>query len=132
MVEKKKGPCTLSDKVRASLAIFIVYVGMGSILAVWAIQGAEDGERLAAVLLGVIGSVTGYYFGKQGLDKAQDQADRASAEKKKIETRTAYFDEIKKKADTFAVYAEKYLEIVEAAKTDTDLDEKIKKALGQI
>lgn len=99
---------------------------------------------MAGILLGVVGAVTGYYFGKQGLDraqslaqeaenekkKAQELAEELAVEKKKAEKRGKYIDEFKEQSEIFYTAANKYTTLIKAARTDPDLKDKIDKILS--
>ena len=62
------------ESVRAFIAIFVVSFGLGAIVFAWYTVGIDDAERLAAILLGVIATVVGFYFGQRGATRAQTQA----------------------------------------------------------
>ncbi|MFQ5908662.1 MAG: hypothetical protein ACE5JE_07555 [Thermoplasmata archaeon] len=62
------------ESVRAFIAIFVVSFGLGAIVFAWFWVGIDDAVRLAAILLGVIASVIGFYFGQRGATRAQTQA----------------------------------------------------------
>lgn len=63
-----------AESVRAAVAIFVVFFGLGAIVFAWFTMGIDDAQRLAAILLGVIATVVGYYFGQRGATRAQNQA----------------------------------------------------------
>ena len=63
-----------AESVRALIAVFVVFFGLGAIVFAWLTMGIDDAQRLAAILLGVIATVVGYYFGQRGATQAQMQA----------------------------------------------------------
>jgi hypothetical protein len=65
---------TQAESVRAFIAVFVVFFGLGAIVFAWLTMGIDDAQRLAAILLGVIATVVGYYFGQRGTTRAQMQA----------------------------------------------------------
>ncbi|MEE9163450.1 MAG: hypothetical protein V3U17_01460 [Thermoplasmata archaeon] len=62
------------ESVRAFIAIFVVSFGLGAIVFAWYTAGIDDAQRLAAILLGLIATVVGFYFGQRGATRAQTQA----------------------------------------------------------
>ena len=85
---------SLHDKVRAFLALYIVVGGLFIIGLGWVYYGIDETERMAAILLGIIGTVTGYYFGKQGVDQAQEMTNIARADREKAERLAAELDRL--------------------------------------
>ncbi len=63
-----------TESVRAFIAVFVVFFGMGAIVLAWLTMGSDDAQRLAAILLGLIATVVGFYFGQRGATWAQMQA----------------------------------------------------------
>ncbi len=62
-----------AESVRAFIAVFVVFFGLGAIVFAWLTMGIDDAQRLAAILLGVIATVVGFYFGQRGATRAQIQ-----------------------------------------------------------
>ena len=62
-----------AESVRAFIAVFVVFFGLGAIVFAWLTMGIDDAQRLAAILLGVIATVVGFYFGQRGSTRAQMQ-----------------------------------------------------------
>lgn len=62
------------ESVRAFVVIFAVTFGLGAIVFAWFWMGIEDAVRLAAVLMGIVASVVGFYFGQRGASRTQTQA----------------------------------------------------------
>ena len=54
--------------------VFVVFFGLGAIVFAWLTMGIDDAQRLAAILLGIIATVVGFYFGQRGSTRAQMQA----------------------------------------------------------
>src|SRR5687767_9648932 len=67
--------------VRRSLALGIVLGGILVVLAAWIWRGSAESKELTAFLVGIIGIVVGFYFGRQGVDAAQDKATHEAADK---------------------------------------------------
>ncbi len=63
-----------AESVRAFIAVFVVFFGLGAIVFAWLTMGIDDAQGLAAILLGIIASVVGFYFGQRGATRAQMQA----------------------------------------------------------
>ncbi len=63
-----------AESVRAFIAVFVVFFGLGAIVFAWLTMGIDDAQRLAAILLGIIATVVGFYFGQRGSTRAQMQA----------------------------------------------------------
>lgn len=62
------------ESVRAFIAVFVVSFGLGAIVFAWYTEGIGDAVQLAVILLGVIATVVGFYFGQRGATRAQTQA----------------------------------------------------------
>lgn len=67
-----------AERVREWLALFVVLFGLTAIVVGWFALGISETERAAAILLGVIGTVLGFYFGQRGTTRAQDLAEEAT------------------------------------------------------
>jgi hypothetical protein len=61
-----------------SILAYGVVLGGGSLLAAaWLVPGMRDPQPLASALVALMGTVLGWYFGSQGLDRAERAASRA-------------------------------------------------------
>lgn len=69
------------DAVRSILAYLVVPPGLFLIALMFAFRPATDAEHVAAILVGLIGGVLGYYFGSRGVDQFQKIADEKSQAK---------------------------------------------------
>ncbi len=63
-----------AESVRTFIAVFVVFFGLGAIVFAWLTMGIDDAQGLAAILLGIIATVVGFYFGQRGATQAQMQA----------------------------------------------------------
>lgn len=57
--------------MRSSLALGLVLGGIATILGVWAMRGGAESKELTGFLVGAMGSIMGFYFGRQGVDAVQ-------------------------------------------------------------
>ncbi len=115
---RDEGWGSLSEVVRSYIAIFVVTFGLLFLLIAWAARGIEDAERVATIIAGILGLVIGYYFGKEGVDKAREDAEkaereagqasqmRAIAESVAVETDEEVRPALKAHAETIAEYAQ--------------------------
>lgn len=107
-----------TERVRAWLALFVVLFGLSAIVVGWFALGIAQTERAAAILLGVIGTVLGFYFGQRGTTRAQDLADMAT---RRALDRADRIEEYRSRAREAESQAEFLKRILKAAETDEDL-----------
>ncbi|HLE97910.1 MAG TPA: hypothetical protein VI997_11110 [Candidatus Thermoplasmatota archaeon] len=69
---------TAPEIVRSMIALAVVLGGLSMIGLSWWTRGTDDAQRLVGMLGGVIGVVTGYYFGRQGVESAQAESSRSA------------------------------------------------------
>jgi uncharacterized membrane protein YeaQ/YmgE (transglycosylase-associated protein family) len=122
-----------SENVRSILAYFIVIGLLAFIIAMTMWKGIDAGERVAAICTGIIGAVVGFYFGRQGFDKAlqranvAEQASAVDAHVKNLAEGTA--NQLK---DTLAETTKEYDDLFEAYKAQIAKTAKnVKSKLGQ-
>jgi hypothetical protein len=65
------------DNVRSVLAYVVVIGLLAFIVAATFMLGIESGLKVAAFASGTIGTVVGFYFGRQGFDRVLSQAKAA-------------------------------------------------------
>lgn len=82
-----------AESVRAAIAIFVVFFGLGAIGLAWLIVGIDDAQRLGAILLGLIATVVGYYFGQRGTTRAQTQVAQAMSGWQAADTRARQLED---------------------------------------
>ncbi|MEE9173664.1 MAG: hypothetical protein V3U30_01655 [Thermoplasmata archaeon] len=82
-----------AESVRAFIAVFVVIFGLGAIVFAWLTMGIDDALGLAAILLGIIASVVGYYFGQRGATRAQMQTEYAMQGWQTSEARTRQLED---------------------------------------
>lgn len=105
--------------VRSVLALGIVMGGILAILAVWIVRGSVESKDLTAFLVGTIGTVVGFYFGRQGVDAAQDKATNEAADKSKAALELA---NAKAAADKAQQNADQASAVIQALLDDPDPD----------
>jgi hypothetical protein len=98
-----------AENVRSVLAYVIVVGQLGFVIAMTAWRGIETGERVAAVSTGILGAVVGFYFGRQGFERALGQATAAErarglAEGSATELQEALADSAREYEALFAAY----------------------------
>lgn len=76
---------TLGERVRATLAIFVVVFLLALFGVVWIVFGIQNVERAAIFLLPLVTLVLGFYFGKEGKKAAEERAAKAGEERKSAE-----------------------------------------------
>ncbi len=82
-----------AESVRTFIAVFVVFFGLGAIVFAWLTMGIDDAQGLAAILLGIIATVVGYYFGQRGATRAQMQAAYAMQGWQASEARTRQLED---------------------------------------
>jgi uncharacterized membrane protein len=115
--------------VRSALALGIVLGGMVIIFLIWAIRGSTESKDLTGFLIGTIGAVVGFYFGRQGVDAAQDLASTEAAQKAKAAEELANAKTAAAKAQENADQAGK---VIQTLLEDPDLQERVNKAVQQL
>ena len=98
---------TSAELIRGFIAVFLIVNGTFAIIVAWAARGISDAETMAAIFLGVIGTVTGYYFGQRGADKAQRNADVANLERRVTELASENIDQFKEQVEKYKKQSEK-------------------------
>ncbi len=111
-----------AEQVREWLALFVVLFGLTAIVVGWFALGISETERAAAILLGVIGTVLGYYFGQRGTTRAQDMADEAT---RRAMERADRLEVYQARAMVAESQAEFLRRIQKAAQTDEELARKL-------
>jgi hypothetical protein len=100
----------------------VVLFGLIAIVVGWFALGISEAERAAAILLGVIGTVLGYYFGQRGTTRAQDMADKAT---RRAMERADKLEAYQARAMEAESQAEFLRRIQKAAQTDDELARKL-------
>ncbi len=111
-----------AERVREWLALFVVLFGLTAIVVGWFALGISETERAAAILLGIIGTVLGYYFGQRGTTRAQDLAETAI---QRAMERTDRLEAYQARAMEAESQAEFLRRIHKAAQTDEELARKL-------
>ncbi|MEE9593367.1 MAG: hypothetical protein V3W28_07290 [Thermoplasmata archaeon] len=127
---------TLSEKTRSALALIVVTSTLAVIFASLFVFRVDDTMKFAGVLTGIIGLVLGFYFGKQGLNKAQKSlvtaqkdverakalVSNADAERNASEAEARNVPEFKAVAEAGKVMAKKYAKAMRFIK-DQELED---------
>lgn len=64
----------LDDVTRTALGVLVGGGGFLMLATAWWRGGPQELQGLASVLLGLVGTVVGYYFGSRGIERAEAQA----------------------------------------------------------
>lgn len=122
-----------AESTRAILAILLVGGGLLLVGLAWLVRGAADAKDLAAILVGLMGSVSGYYFGARGEEKAQDEARLAEASASQVLIlQREYENRLKQKTTEAAEYAAalaEYAHLLDRIVDDPDFRQKIQAIL---
>jgi hypothetical protein len=123
-----------SRHVRSLLGLGVV-VGGGSLLSiVWILHGAQDTNELTKYVIGLMGIVLGFYFGREGVEdarrEAEDARERASRESQYARGYRDATREYEETLEKVLPGAEAFARLLDAAERDATLDDKIKHALG--
>lgn len=102
----------MAEYVRSFLAVVVVIVSLAVIVAAYAYRGIGDAERLASIFGASLGFVLGYYFGREGVDRAEGHAEKATMEKLDIQKRTEKFDEFRSRVEASKELAREYVRIM--------------------
>lgn len=113
-----------AEFVRAYMGLFVVTLTLSTLVLGWFVLGIDETERAAAILLGVLGSVIGYYFGQRGTTRAQDLAEEAT--RRALETRTELLENFKAFAKDVQPNPAFLARILAAAQTDEELARKLR------
>lgn len=111
-----------AEQVREWLALFVVLFGLTAIVVGWFALGISETERAAAMLLGIIGTVLGYYFGQRGTTRAQDLAEAAIQRVMERADRLEAYQARSMEAESQAEFLRR---ILKAAQTDDELAGKL-------
>ena len=125
------GP-SLPEYVRSGLAAFVVVFGFVLIAYAWSSRGISDSKELAAIFLGVIGIVMGYYFGRQGVERAQEIAALQTQEKRLTQLKTLNYDALKAQNEALERSVTRYERLLEKVSKDSELKRKIEELLTQV
>lgn len=116
----------LAEVVRSYIAIFVVTFSLLFILIAWAVRGIGDAERIATFLAGILGLVIGYYFGKEGVDQARAEAEKADREAGQAaqlraiaeEVASDADDDLRRRAEAQREKIQEYVALLDAAEKD--------------
>jgi hypothetical protein len=70
--------CTISEWVRATIGLFIVFFILILLTLIYWYRNIEDFKTISATLIGLVTTIVGFYFGVKGTDDANKRADKAN------------------------------------------------------
>jgi len=76
------GPTT-DDYVRTAIALTVTVIGLVALVSFWIFRPVADAQAFSTVVVGLMGTVLGYYFGANGKQASDAAAQTATAKSAK-------------------------------------------------